>query len=78
MLKGIRKARAACDKALTPPFSSALLLKAIQLCGQVGYIQADTRYNECVVLQRKVEVVERVRLFLCCIFDVFFMGNSAK
>lgn len=59
LLKGIRKAKAAIEKAMRPPFKASLLLKAIQLCGQAGYVQSDTRYNECVDLHRKVEDIEK-------------------
>jgi hypothetical protein len=58
MLKGIRKARAALDAAMVPPFSLAKLRKALEACGRVGYIQAGTRYAEAVELKSKVERVE--------------------
>lgn len=58
MLKGIRKARAALDTAMVPPFALSKLRKALELCGRAGYIQAGTRYAECVELKAKVEKVE--------------------
>ena len=55
MLKGLRKAKAALEKALTPPLNPVLVRKACLACEKVGYIQSHTRYSECVEMVDKLE-----------------------